>query len=75
MQSELLKPMLTATALLCFKWANGGVPDGVEKYLLGVLLATQCLAAAAYVKKGILGPPAAYLLTSLLMGVAAWKKD
>ncbi|KIM98160.1 hypothetical protein OIDMADRAFT_182499 [Oidiodendron maius Zn] len=62
------------TALLCFKWANGGVPDGVEKYILGVLIATQCLTAVAYLKKGIPGPSAAYLTTSLLMGIAAGKK-
>ena len=66
--------MLTSAALLCFKWANGGVPNGLEKYILGVLIATQCLAGVAYLKKGIPGPSAAYLATSLLMGIAAGKK-
>lgn len=65
--------MLTSAALLCFKWANGGGPAGLERYILGALISTQCLTAAAYVKKGIPGPPIAYLTVSLLMALAAWK--
>lgn len=65
--------MLTVAALLCFKWASGGVPEGLERYILAALIATQCLTGAAYVKKGVPGPPAAYFTISLLMGIAGFK--
>jgi hypothetical protein len=61
-----------ATALLCFKWANGGVPAGLERYIFGALIATHCLTAAAYAKKGVAGPPLAYLTASLLMAIGAY---
>jgi hypothetical protein len=66
--------MLTAAALLCFKWASEGVPEGLERYILAVLIATQCLTSAAYVRKGVPGPPVAYLTISLLMGIAGFKR-
>jgi hypothetical protein len=64
--------MLTTAALLCFKWADGGVPVGMERYILGALITTQLLAAAAYAKKGILGPAGAYVTASVLMAVGAF---
>lgn len=62
------------TALLCFKWAQQGVSEGIERYILGALIATQCLTGIAYMRRGIPGPPAAYFTASLLMAIAAWKQ-
>ncbi|KAG9244440.1 hypothetical protein BJ878DRAFT_542281 [Calycina marina] len=62
------------TALLCFKWAKqGGVPQGIEKYIFAALIATQLATAAAYARKGVMGPPALYVTASALMGIAAAK--
>jgi hypothetical protein len=60
-------------ALLCFKWASQGIPEGLEKYIFGVLLATHCLTSLMYIRKSMPGPPLVYLSTSLLMGIAALK--
>lgn len=61
------------TALLCFKWAAEGVRPGIERWIFGVLMTTHAATAALYLKKGIPGPPLAYVGVSLLMGVAALK--
>lgn len=65
--------MLMDKALLCFKWASQGVPPGIERYILSVIIATQTLSALVYLKKGIPGPAALYFPCSLLMGIAALK--
>lgn len=65
--------LITPPALLCFKWASQGVPEGFEKYIFRVLLATHCLTSLMYIRKGVSGPPLVYLSTSLLMGIAALK--
>jgi hypothetical protein len=44
----------------------------MERYILGALIGTQLLTAVAYAKKGIPGPPLAYVTASLLMAVAAF---
>jgi hypothetical protein len=64
---------LTLTALLCFKWAKEGVAPGIETYIFGVLMATQCLTALSYLRKGITSPPAVYIILSALMGIAKAK--
>jgi len=63
------------SALLCFKWASQGVAEGLEKYILGALMATHCLTSLMYIRKGVPGPPLLYLSASLLMGIAALKGE
>jgi len=73
-QSISFSPLvLTVTALLCFKWAKEGVAPGIETYIFGVLMATQCLTALSYLRKGITSPPAIYIILSALMGIAKAK--
>jgi hypothetical protein len=62
-------------ALLCFKWATSGIQKGWDTYIFTTLLVTHVSAGAAYARKGIYPPTAAYWLSSLLMGIAAMKSN
>lgn len=70
----LARMLIVLVALLCFKWAKqGGAPKGLERYILMALIATQLATAAAYARKGVMGPPVVYVTASAIMGVAAAK--
>jgi hypothetical protein len=75
-RSGIENQMLTLSsylALLCFNWASKGINEGLGKYVLAALLATQIGTGAAYFKKGIYPPSLVYWTASLLMGIAALK--
>ena len=56
------------------KWAkNGGVPEGIEKFIFMALMATQLGTSAGYAVKGVPTIAAVYAVNSLLMGIAAAK--
>lgn len=73
-QHETLQWLLIdTTALLCFKWANSGIQDAMDKSILLTLMATHVTAGLVYARKGIFPPLFVYGTSSLLMGVAALK--
>ncbi len=60
----------TPPALLCLKWSNSGIQDGLDKYIFVALMLTHFYTRVTYFVKGMLAPPLTYWSTNLSMGIA-----